>query len=137
MLAILGLLGLAVAGTAFVGNLTPEDEGPTAAEDAFDAQDTNPEPENAPDLLQALDFDAPAVDATGLVDAVVDGTDSPTAPFDLIDEVIATVDNTANGLILAGTAALAKTPCLATRAMTLCLAMSGMTFCQVASGTIP
>lgn len=91
MLALLSLVGLAVAGTAFVGNLLPEDE--SGMDEAFDALETDVDDADIPDLLDTITFDQEAAETT---------PPETISPFDLVDDVVETVGNTADTLILAG-----------------------------------
>lgn len=76
MLALLGLIGIAVAGTAFVNLSSSDDSGSAAADDAFEDTDTEELADTNSDIFQILD----------------DTVDVPDPEIDL-DPVIETVSN--------------------------------------------
>jgi Ca2+-binding RTX toxin-like protein len=76
MLALLGLIGIAVAGTAFVNLSSSDDSGSAAADDAFEDTDTEELADTNSDIFQFLD----------------DTVDVPDPEIDL-DPVIETVRN--------------------------------------------
>jgi Ca2+-binding RTX toxin-like protein len=76
MLALLGLIGIAVAGTAFVNLSSSDDSGSAAADDAFEDTDTEELADTNSDIFQFLD----------------DTVDVPDPDIDL-DPVIETVSN--------------------------------------------
>jgi Ca2+-binding RTX toxin-like protein len=76
MLALLGLIGIAVAGTAFVNLSSSDDSGSAAADDAFEDTDTEELADTNSDIFQFLD----------------DTVDVPDPEIDL-DPVIETVSN--------------------------------------------
>ena len=76
MLALLGLIGIAVAGTAFVNLSSSDDSGSAAADDAFENTDTEELADTNSDIFQFLD----------------DTVDVPDPEIDL-DPVIETVSN--------------------------------------------
>ena len=76
MLALLGLIGIAVAGTAFVNLSSSDDSGSAAADDAFEDTDTEELADTSSDIFQFLD----------------DTVDVPDPEIDL-DPVIETVSN--------------------------------------------
>ncbi|MCF2871289.1 calcium-binding protein [Octadecabacter sp. G9-8] len=129
ILALLGLVGIAVAGTAFVGNMLPDEEDNT--DKAFDEMENDANDEDTPDLLASIPFDDPVEDTTpfetaqttaantpagvnnaavqnlapaiGLTGGVVESVgETLSDPFDLVEDVVETVGNTADTLILAG-----------------------------------
>ncbi|MDB4053613.1 calcium-binding protein [Octadecabacter sp.] len=76
MLALLGLIGIAVVGTAFVNLSSSDDSGSAAADDAFEDTDTEELADTSSDIFQFLD----------------DTVDVPDPEIDL-DPVIETVSN--------------------------------------------
>ena len=76
MLALLGLIGIAVAGTAFVNLSSSDESGSAAADDAFEDTDTEELADTNSDIFQFLD----------------DTVDVPDPEIDL-DPVIETVNN--------------------------------------------